>query len=88
MILIVDDEVAVREISQLTLEDHGYRVITANNGAEAIECYTRLAGDIKVVLIDMMMPVLDGPATIQALSKVPLIPTCLSLLPADLLNTP
>jgi CheY-like chemotaxis protein len=48
----------------------GYRVVTAVNGAEAISCYTRQKDEIVLVLMDMMMPVMDGPATILALTQI------------------
>jgi CheY-like chemotaxis protein len=69
LILVVDDEATVRDITKLTLESFGYRVITANDGAEALACYAQRSRDIAAVLIDMMMPVMDGPATIRVLEK-------------------
>jgi CheY-like chemotaxis protein len=69
LILVVDDEAPVRNIATQTLKMFGYRVITANNGAEAVFCYTRQKDEIALVLLDMMMPVMDGPAAIQALAK-------------------
>jgi two-component system cell cycle sensor histidine kinase/response regulator CckA len=70
LILVVDDEAQIREIASLTLETHGYRVLTANDGAEAIAVYTQNSDKIKVVLMDMMMPVMDGPASIRELRKI------------------
>lgn len=70
LILIVDDEAAVREIAQATLESYGYRVVAAKNGAEAVACYARQSGEIRLVLLDMMMPVMDGPAAIHALRTI------------------
>ena len=48
----------------------GYRVVAANNGAEAVSCYARQKDEIALVLLDMMMPIMDGPATIQALAQI------------------
>jgi two-component system cell cycle sensor histidine kinase/response regulator CckA len=70
LILVVDDEAMVREITSSILETHGYRVLTANEGAEAIKVYTQNREKIKAVLMDMMMPVMDGQACIKALSEV------------------
>jgi CheY-like chemotaxis protein len=69
-ILVVDDEANLRLITQETLETFGYRVLTAANGAEAIAIYAQRRHEISVVLTDMMMPVMDGPATIVALQAV------------------
>jgi two-component system, cell cycle sensor histidine kinase and response regulator CckA len=70
LILVVDDEAAIREIARGTLEAHGYRALTASDGTEAIAIYVQHKDDIKVVLTDMMMPYMDGPATIRALRKL------------------
>ncbi len=70
LVLVVDDETAVREITQQTLEAFGYRVITATDGAEATAIYSSKQKNIAVVLTDMMMPVMDGPATIKALMRM------------------
>jgi two-component system, cell cycle sensor histidine kinase and response regulator CckA len=69
-ILVVDDEDQIREITKKTLETHGYRVITANDGKEAIASYLQHRELIRAVLIDMMMPVMDGPASIRELHKI------------------
>lgn len=70
LILIVDDEEAIREITKATLETFGYRVLTASDGTEAVALYAERRDEIKVVLTDMMMPFMDGPATIRALQKL------------------
>jgi PAS domain S-box-containing protein len=70
LILVVDDEPSVRQITQQTLEAFGYRVVLASNGAEAVAIYGARKAEIAAVLTDMMMPVLDGPATIQVLQKI------------------
>jgi PAS domain S-box-containing protein len=69
LILVVDDEDQIREMTKKTLETHGYRVITANDGKAAIELYTKNRDDIKLVLMDMMMPVMDGSVSIRELRK-------------------
>ena len=70
LILVVDDEAAVRAITQETLESFGYRVLTAEDGTEAVSLYARHAPAVDVVLTDMMMPLMDGPATIQVLMQI------------------
>ena len=70
LVLVVDDEPAVRQITQLTLEAFGYRVLVAVDGTDAVAVYARRGDEIAVVLTDMMMPVMDGPATIRELRKM------------------
>ncbi len=70
MILVVDDEASILSITGKTLQAFGYRVLTAPNGAEAVALYAQNQNEIAVVLTDMMMPVMDGPATIYALMKI------------------
>lgn len=70
LILVVDDEASVREITRQTLEVFGYRVVLASDGAEAVALFARAGDEIELVLTDMMMPVMDGPATIQVLRKM------------------
>jgi PAS domain S-box-containing protein len=67
LVLVVDDEEAVRVIVRSTLERFGYRVLLAENGAEAVAMYAMHQPTIAVVLTDMSMPIMDGPATIIAL---------------------
>jgi CheY-like chemotaxis protein len=70
LILVVDDEASVRQITRQTLEAFGYSVILASDGAEAVAIVARQDREIAVVLTDMMMPVMDGPATIQVLLRL------------------
>jgi PAS domain S-box-containing protein len=70
LILVVDDEAVIREITQKTLETYGYRAITASDGTEAVAMYAQHRDEIQAVLTDMMMPYMDGPATIRALQKM------------------
>ncbi len=77
LILIVDDESSIRSITQQTLESFGYRAVTADDGAQAIALFALRRGEIDLVITDMMMPVMDGPALISAVrrldQKVPII---------------
>lgn len=70
LILLVDDEEAIRKITRWTLEKHGYRVLTAANGEEALNLYADNKDEIAVVLTDMMMPIMDGDSTVRALLEV------------------
>jgi PAS domain S-box-containing protein len=70
LVLIVDDESSIRDISQQVLKAYGYRVITAGNGAKAIALFAKHANDISIIVADLMMPVLDGADTIEAVRKL------------------
>ena len=70
LILIVDDEDNIREITKATLEKFGYRVVTATDGTDAIGVYAQHTDEIAAVLTDMAMPFLDGPGTIRAIKRV------------------
>lgn len=70
LILVVDDEPSILEITKSTLERYRYEVITATDGAEAIALYSQRRNDISLVLTDMVMPYMDGAATIRALQRL------------------
>jgi two-component system cell cycle sensor histidine kinase/response regulator CckA len=70
LILVVDDEESIREITRGTLETFGYTVVTASDGTEALALYADKKNDIALVLTDMVMPFMDGPATIRALQRM------------------
>lgn len=70
LVLVVEDEDSIREVTLSTLEDHGYNVLVAKNGAEAVELYARNKDEVSVVLMDMMMPVMDGEKSIQAIHQI------------------
>ncbi len=70
LILVVDDEPSIREVTRATLETYGYRVITASDGAEAVALYTQNREEVRIVLMDMAMPIMDGPSAIRALYKI------------------
>jgi PAS domain S-box-containing protein len=70
LVLVVDDESAIRQIARATLESYGYRVITANDGAEAVALYEQKKAEIKAVVLDSMMPLMDGAATARALRDI------------------
>jgi PAS domain S-box-containing protein len=67
LVLVVDDEAAIRKVVRGMLERFGYRVLLAADGAEAVSVYSQRREEIALVITDMAMPVMDGPATIAAL---------------------
>jgi len=70
LVLIIDDEESMRILSKEILENYHYRAITAKDGREALTIYAELQSEIKVIMTDMMMPEMDGPATIQAIRAI------------------
>jgi CheY-like chemotaxis protein len=70
LILVVDDEAAICEITKTTLESHNYKVLTASNGIEALALYAQHKNEISVVLLDMMMPEMDGMTAIRTLRRM------------------
>jgi len=70
LILVVEDEASIREITQAALEACGYQVMTAADGSEAVALYAQHGKEIRTVITDMAMPIMDGPATIRALQKM------------------
>jgi PAS domain S-box-containing protein len=69
LVLVVDDERAVRDMVEKTLGDHGYRVVTASDGIEAVARFMTFGQEIKVLVSDLLMPRMDGPAAIRAIRK-------------------
>lgn len=67
LILVVDDEETIRQTTQRLLEQHGYKVVTAGNGTEAIAMFQQHRAGVKLVLTDLMMPMMDGSKLIRAL---------------------
>ena len=70
LILVVDDEVSICEVIKTSLEACNYQVLTASNGIDALALYTQYKDDIEAVLIDMMMPGLNGVVTIHTLQRI------------------
>jgi PAS domain S-box-containing protein len=70
LILIVDDEATVRHVTQTLLEDYDYRTLIAQDGIEAIAVYAEHKHDINIVLLDIMMPNMDGFTVIHTLQKI------------------
>jgi CheY-like chemotaxis protein len=88
-LLLVDDDDAIREIAQLSLERVGdWSVVAVASGREALEI-VETGATFDAVLLDVMMPELDGPTTMQRLregslpSSVPVVFLTAKLQPAD-----
>jgi CheY-like chemotaxis protein len=70
LVLVVDDEEPIRNLAQKVLTRFGYRVLLAADGAEAVSLYAPRQNEVDVVITDMAMPIMDGPATITALKAI------------------
>jgi CheY-like chemotaxis protein len=70
LVLIVDDEPLIQQVAQTALEVHNYRTLLASDGLEAIALYTEHQQDISVVLMDSMMPSMDGWITTRNLQAI------------------
>ena len=70
LILVVDDESSIRAVTKAILKTFNYRVLTAKDGLEAIAIYTQHQHDISLVILDLMMPSMDGQTTILALKQM------------------
>ncbi len=70
LILVVDDEPAILEITKTSLETHNYKTIVASDGIEAIALYVKNIDKISAVIMDIMLPSLDGLTAIRTLRKI------------------
>ena len=69
-ILFIEDEQDIQEVAQLALEAiGGYTVEVCSSGAQALDRVVEFAPDL--ILLDVMMPDMDGPTTLKALRKMP-----------------
>jgi CheY-like chemotaxis protein len=69
-ILLVDDEEAFLEVGRELLEALGYSVIVATNGKEAVDIFEEHRDIIGLVLLDIVMPVMDGSKAFDRLRKI------------------
>jgi CheY-like chemotaxis protein len=67
-ILVADDELTIRELLHAVLSDEGYDVLLASNGRQALDLIASESPDL--VLLDIMMPVLDGREAIERLVRL------------------
>ncbi|WP_138498194.1 PAS domain S-box protein [Nostoc sp. PA-18-2419] len=70
LVLVVDDEAEIRDIAKIVLENHNYQMLAASNGIEAIALYAQHKHRIQAVLMDIMMPEMDGITAIRTLQKM------------------
>jgi two-component system alkaline phosphatase synthesis response regulator PhoP len=70
-ILLVDDEVDILEFISYNLEKEGYKVYTAQNGAEAIKVAEKVLPDL--IILDVMMPEMDGIAACEEIRRIPML---------------
>lgn len=70
LVLLVDDEASMRQLGTELLEEAGFRVLTAVNGREAVNIYRERYQEIDLVILDLVMPELDGGQTYVEMKKI------------------
>ncbi len=78
LILMVDDEPAVRQLGRRILERYGYRTLIAEDGRSAVEVFRAHAAEVAAVVLDLTMPGMDGRATFYALREISDVPIIFS----------
>jgi CheY-like chemotaxis protein len=73
-VLVVDDDEAIRETVSELLRDEGYDVLCAENGAQALDLVRANATTLRVILLDLMMPVLSGWEFLEEAQEDPAFP--------------
>jgi CheY-like chemotaxis protein len=69
LVLVIDDEPMILAMMRIMLEENGYRILTANDGEEGLQEFRLAAGKVGAVILDMMMPKMDGIATLKAIRE-------------------
>lgn len=69
-ILLVDDEAVIRRVAKRMLERAGYEVIMAKDGKEAISAFEMYQNEIRIVLMDLIMPEMNGPEAAEKLREI------------------
>jgi two-component system, cell cycle sensor histidine kinase and response regulator CckA len=69
-ILVVDDESAICKLAKRILTVKGYNVTTCDGGAKALDAYSRLLGEVDLVILDMLMPEMTGVETLRHLKQM------------------
>lgn len=69
LLLVIDDEAAICQITKMSLEAFNYNVITANDGLDALNKYQEHQDSIRLILVDLMMPSIEGNTAIQELQR-------------------
>ena len=70
LILVIDDETSILNVTQATLATYNYRVLTASNGIKGVALYVQNLNTIDLVLMDIMMPNMDGKTAIRTLKEI------------------
>jgi CheY-like chemotaxis protein len=70
LLLVVDDEASIRNVTSTMLRKHGYEVVLAGDGTEALALYVQRQAEISAVLTDVAMPHIDGVALTRALMRL------------------
>jgi CheY-like chemotaxis protein len=70
LILVVDDEIAIRAVATKVLVKFGYRVAVAADGAEALAVFMQNRQEIAAIVTDMLMPGMDGPTLVQVVRRI------------------
>ncbi len=70
LILVVDDEENIREITRATLEKFGYRVVIAGDGRAGADLFSGMSDEVDLILTDVSMPVMDGPDMVTAIREI------------------
>jgi CheY-like chemotaxis protein len=79
LILVIDDEEAVREMVRRALERRRYQVILAENGQAGVEIFPQIARDVAAVILDLTMPVMGGEEALDHLRRIrPDVPVVLT----------
>jgi CheY-like chemotaxis protein len=69
-VLVADDESGIREVARAVLGMHGYRVVLAEDGAQAVEVFRREGGRVGVVVLDACMPNMTGRQAFEAIREL------------------
>ncbi len=69
-VLVVDDQLGVRNLTRSVLERAGMTVILSDSGAQGVDTFRELAADVRLVMIDLTMPGLDGRETLAAMRRI------------------
>lgn len=70
-VMVIDDDADIRQSVREVLEDAGYRVEVASNGRDALDRLIRGDFQPRVILLDLMMPVMDGHTFMEELGRLP-----------------
>ena len=69
-LLLIDDDDGILSVTRMMLEGCGFSVLTANGGRKGVDVFRENAGRITVVLIDLIMPDMDGREVFQEMKKI------------------